>query len=221
MMNKGVVAFLAFTFGGVAGFVAGKKLLEQHYAQLVEEEVESVKRAFHRQVQEEVDSAKQEFRNRIAQGDAPKNEEAVADNKPVADVKPAEKPRKEIKDYRAYYPESKATEKKEEPKEEPKEEKSTKPYVISPQEFDTIRGYEAISLTLYADHVVADDDDNAMSEEDVEETITRESLNHFGEYENDSVYVRNDDMRTDYEILLDERRYADVMKTKPYLNPTK
>ena len=51
-----------------------------------------------------------------------------------------------------------------------------------------------------------------MSEEDIAETIGRECLKHFGEYEPDSVFVRNNDMRTDYEILQDERRYEDAQK---------
>ena len=57
-----------------------------------------------------------------------------------------------------------------------------------------------------------------MSEEDIEETESRK-YKHFGEQ--DSVFVRNDDMRMDYEILLDERRYESVLKSKPYLNPKK
>ena len=200
-MNKGVVAFLAFTCGGVAGFFAGKKMLEQHYNQLIQEEIDSVKQAFRRRMKSAL----------------PKEKKATEKEKPVETSKSFDKQKAERKDYRAYYPESKT----DSPKEEPKEEKNTKPYVIPPEEFDTIAGYEAISLTLYADGTVADDDDNAMSEEDIEETVSRESLKHFGEYEQDSVFVRNDDMRTDYEILLDERRYESVLKSKPYLNPKK
>lgn len=192
-MNKGFVAFLAFSCGGAVGFLTGKKLLEQHYHQIVQEEIDSVKQAFRRQMK----------RERIPS----KGEKNVSKKKENVDMnKPSEKTKNERKDYRAYYPESKTAS----TKESPKEEENTKPYIIPPEEFDTITGYEAISLTLYADGTVADDDDNAMSEEDIAETITRENLNHFGEYEQDSVFVRNDDMRTDYEILLDERTYNDV-----------
>lgn len=197
-MNKGFVAFLAFSCGGVMGFLAGKKLLEQHYGQVVQEEIDSVKQAFRRQTKADkaIEANKTEEKEPAPQQTSPKH--------------PAGK-----KDYRTYYPESKTPT----PKEVIEEEKTVKAYVIAPEEFDTIPGYETISLTLYADGVVADDDDNAMSEEDIEETITRDSLNHFGEYEQDSVFVRNDDMRTDYEILLDERRYESVLKSKPYLKP--
>ena len=53
--------------------------------------------------------------------------------------------------------------------------------------------------------------------ENVEDVIGFESLNHFGEYEDDSVYVRNERLRVDYEVLLDLRTYTEVLESKPYL----
>lgn len=84
-----------------------------------------------------------------------------------------------------------------------------KPYVISPEEFGDA-DYETISLTYYADGVVTDGFDEPI--ENVEETIGAESLTHFGEYEDDSVFVRNEAEEIDYEILLDVRKYSDVVK---------
>ena len=52
--------------------------------------------------------------------------------------------------------------------------------------------------------------------DDVEEIVGEESLTHFGEYEDDSVFVRNDRLKCDYEILLDQRNYSDVTKTMPH-----
>lgn len=204
-MNKGFVAFLAFSCGGVIGFITGKKMLEQHYNQVVQEEIDSVKQAFRRQMQA-VTSKEKEQQSDEKTG---KPAERKLNDSTIRAMK---------KDYRKYYPESKPAPESE--NEEPEEEDVSKPHVITPAEFDTITGYEAISLTYYADGTVADDDDNPMSDEDIEETIGRESLNHFGEYERDSVFVRNDDMRTDYEILLDSRRYEDAIESKPYKNPT-
>ncbi len=88
------------------------------------------------------------------------------------------------------------------------------PYVISPDEFGEFEDYETISLTYYADKILADENDELV--EDVEEIVGFESLGHFGEYEDDSVFVRNDRMKADYEILLDQRNYSDVIKTKPH-----
>ena len=82
------------------------------------------------------------------------------------------------------------------------------PYVISPDEFGNEFDYEEASLTYYADGVLTDDQDNII--EDVDGLVGLDSLNHFGEYEDDSVFVRNDALQTDYEILADLRNYSDV-----------
>lgn len=86
-----------------------------------------------------------------------------------------------------------------------------KPYVISPEEFGEA-DYPTESLTYYADGILTDDRNNII--EDVERMVGMESLNHFGEYEDDSVFVRNDELRTDYEILLDNQRFYDTDGTE-------
>ena len=83
-----------------------------------------------------------------------------------------------------------------------------KPYVISPEDFDEL-DYDVVSLTYYADGYLADDMDELIT--DVDGLIGLESLNTFGQYEDDSVFVRNDELQTDYEILLDMRNYKDVV----------
>lgn len=87
------------------------------------------------------------------------------------------------------------------------------PYIIPPDEFGDREDYETCSLTWYADGVLTDENDCEIP--NVEETIGRESLNHFGEYEEDAVYVRNDARRCDYEILFDQRNYTDVLGDMP------
>lgn len=83
------------------------------------------------------------------------------------------------------------------------------PYVISPEEFG-VQDYEVISLTYYADGVLTNDLDEPMNEDEMEWSVGLESLNHFGEYEDDSVFVRNDRLKCDYEILRDTRTYGEV-----------
>ena len=77
--------------------------------------------------------------------------------------------------------------------------------MISPDEFGEFEDYRTINLSYYADEVLADEDDNII--EDIEGTVGEESLSHFGEYDDDAVHVRNDRIKCDYEILLDERFY--------------
>ena len=87
------------------------------------------------------------------------------------------------------------------------------PYIISPEEFGEYDDYNRISLTYYADGILADDCDELVDH--IEETVGIDFFSHFGEYEDDSVFVRNDRTKTDYEILLDRRKYSDVTNKSP------
>ena len=91
-----------------------------------------------------------------------------------------------------------------------KVEEVEKPYVIPPEEAGEFSNYEYIYLTYYADKVLTDDLDEPV--EDVEATVGLDSLNHFGEYESDTVFVRNDRLKADYEIQLDVRKYSELEK---------
>lgn len=99
--------------------------------------------------------------------------------------------------------------KKESYKEEEDEDDMVKPYVIPPEEFgDPDVDYETKSLVMYADKVLVNEYGAVI--EDVDNLVGRDSLNHFGEYEDDSVFVRNEELATDFEILLDNRNYKDI-----------
>lgn len=86
--------------------------------------------------------------------------------------------------------------------EEKEEEIKMEPYVIRPDEFGEL-DYDAITLTYYSNDILTDEMDQPMDEEEIEATIGQDSLTHFGEYEDDSVFVRNDELKIDYEILRD------------------
>lgn len=89
-----------------------------------------------------------------------------------------------------------------------------RPYVISPDEFGEI-GYDTKSLTYYNDKVLTDEDGDII--DDVDDIVGKDSLDTFGDYEDDSVFVRDDRRKVDYEILADPRNYSDVFKTNPHL----
>lgn len=91
---------------------------------------------------------------------------------------------------------------------EEEEDDVSEPYVISPEEYDEI-GYETISLYYYEDGVL----ENAITREVIEnasELIGDDFMDHFGEYEDDSVFVRNDKLGIDFEILKDGGYYSEV-----------
>ena len=80
-----------------------------------------------------------------------------------------------------------------------------KPYYISPEEFAEDDEYEVISLRYYADDVLTDEVDDVIY--DWENTVGEDFPDHFGEYEEDSVFVKNDRLKCYYEILRDEDNY--------------
>lgn len=85
-----------------------------------------------------------------------------------------------------------------------------KPYVVSPDEFGDADDYDIITLNYYADGVVADDWNDPI--EDIGATIGEDFASHYGEYEEDVVYVRNDRLKVEYEILRSNLRYEDMAK---------
>lgn len=84
------------------------------------------------------------------------------------------------------------------------------PYVISPEEYDE-NGYDTTTLILYEDGVLENSETGEIiDEENIDELIGMHSLETFGKYEEDSVFVRNENLKTDFEILKDVRRYSEV-----------
>ena len=82
--------------------------------------------------------------------------------------------------------------------------------IIPPEDFGEY-GYETDSLTYYEDKVLTYNNDVVIL--DVNKVVGSDALNSFGEYEDDSVFVRNHGLKTDYEILKDTRKFVDVVGT--------
>ena len=122
-------------------------------------------------------------------------------------VKVEEKPN--LVDYAAKLKEtgynSISTEKKED--EEEYDDEVVGPFVISPEEAGEF--YDIIELTYYADGILTNDKDEPIDPKDIDDMIGLGSLNCFGEYEEDSVHVRNHDRQLDYEILRVLDSYGD------------
>lgn len=84
-------------------------------------------------------------------------------------------------------------------------------YVISPDEVGDFEDYDVVTLTYYADDVLTDSDDNPIDKEDLDDYVGSDFAEHFGDYEDDAVHIRNDRLEIDYEILRDLRNYSDVV----------
>ena len=180
-----------------------------------------LKNKYEKIAQEEIDSVKETFSKRESELD--RNEISNIEDNDVKMKARAAKLKPEIAgyvtmlrkmDYTSYSGETKPVPEIE--KEDETAFEHQPPYVISPEEFTESEDYTPISLTYYADQILADDCDELV--EDVENTVGFESLGTFGEYEEDSVFVRNDRLRCDYEILKDQRNYSDVVRMKRHLS---
>ena len=88
------------------------------------------------------------------------------------------------------------------------------PYVIRPDLFDTLDDYESMTLTYYADGVLADMFDVPIDDPDT--LVGTDFVDCFNadEVDGDVVYVRNERKKTDFEIIEDLRNYSDMMKNK-------
>lgn len=190
-MSK-VTNFVMFAMGAVVGSVITWHCVKKKYEQIAQEEIDSVKAVFMKK--------------------DPDMEVTVSETPHQAEPRKVEE-KPSISEYAALLKNEGYTNYSGTGKEE-QTSMNDKPYVISPEEFGEDEEYEKISLTYYADQVLADENDELV--EDVEGAVGFESLTHFGEYEDDSVFVRNDRLKCDYEILLDQRTYSDVVKTRPH-----
>lgn len=100
---------------------------------------------------------------------------------------------------------------------EPNENKSTdidtsKPHVIPEDEYGNA-GYEEKYLTYYADRLLADEDDELV--ENIDNVVGFDALTYLDADDDnrpDVIYVRNDNLETDYEITFDERKYMSCIQ---------
>lgn len=83
---------------------------------------------------------------------------------------------------------------------------STAPYIITEEEFGEF-GNEEMTLFLYQDHVLADEQDEII---DDPESILGNCLDDFEDYD-EVMYVRNENTQTDYVIMKSEKLFKDLI----------
>ena len=208
-MNSTLKGVLIFVLGAAAGSLATWKLIEKKYKDIAQEEIDSVKDTFSKMKKNEYPDKIEDYPDFEEFDDSDDVEE---EPKPEQKIDRNNKP--DIVEYAKILSETGYTnyaerqDKKEKKGVEPVEDE--RPYVISPDEFGEKDGYENVTLTYYADGVLTDYFDNVIS--NVDEVVGFDSLDHFGEYEDDVVFVRNEKMETDYEILRDLRDFNESDK---------
>ena len=185
-MNKNTLNnFLMLAIGAAIGSVVTWKFLKEKYELIAKEEIESVKAEYSLWKDEEDEK-------RISEDlELDEDDEENASGVPSSLAAEYAKIIKE----NGYENEEKED-----------DDEVSKPVVISPEDlYDA--DYPVVTLIYYADGVLTDYNDNII--EDIDDIVGEESLNTFGEYEDDAVYVRNDRTKCIYEILRDYDRFED------------
>jgi hypothetical protein len=200
-MNSKIINVLVFAAGAAIGSAVTWKVVKSRYDRIIAEEIESVKEAFAESdvassgeptepetddEEDLVERPKQIDWDELEDLDEDDNEDMVEYSRIVANYTNEKGGARNM---------------------------ANEPKVISPYDFGELDGYHQIELTYYADGFLEDDDYNIV--EDAEELLGPDALNTFGEYEEDAVFVRNDFLRTDFQILRDYRTYEEARSAGP------
>ena len=189
---------LCFVAGAAIGSVVTWKLIEKKYKDLADEEIESVIETFkNRKPRITKDNVKETVEKVINKYKEPKEI--------VEDIVTAERYSIENEEEIDEDDESNYT-----VNVDNNDDEVITPYVITPEEFGEYNEYGTKTLTYYADNVLTDEIDNPITSEEMITMIGPDALDHFGEYEDDSVYIRDEMNEMDYEILKSEKKFSEI-----------
>lgn len=202
-MNNNIKCAIAFALGAAVGVAASWKIMEAKYKQIANEEIESVKEVFSVKPVEET-SEEQDDEEAEEDEEEPVEEPAKPSMTEYADILAHSgyvTPKHQYATYGqirekeggSYYDD---------------------PYVIPPGELGEC-DYDVITLTYFeGDGVLADEMDELV--DDLDATVGADFSEHFGEFEDDTVCIRNDARKVDFEIMLDVRKYSEMMYLRKY-----
>lgn len=182
---------------GVIGFVLGAGIASLVTYVLMDRKIKAL--------QNDNDETREYYRQRLKQYEGDKNEtfekDADGNKRHFRKVGPLSD-QNHLKDMilKEHYNYSDVSKASSERVEAPEEVKKLQIYEISDNEFDEDTEHDKITITWYlSQHILADDDEHKMSPEYVGGI---ENLKDFG---NDDVkYIRNDNNKIDYEVILDD-----------------
>lgn len=180
-MRNTLSKFLIFTAGTAIGSVVTWKIVRDKYESTIQAEIQAIRELY---ANDNIKSSSEE--DRTEESDEEEQEEY-----------------KNVIDKCGYVQYS---DKKEEQK-EGYNDMNRGIYVIDQDDWDD-NDYDKESVYCFADGVIA----NEMEEEieNADELVGPDAAQWLDESGNDWVYIRNDRLETDYEVLRDIRRYSEV-----------
>lgn len=190
-MNRNLERILIFLAGGIAGSLAMYKLINVRYAELTDKEINSVKEMYKIKLEELEE--KKTYKDILED-----NEYVKKDIESTNKLKETLEETDEItKETLLSINEDVST----------SLEEYKDPYVITPDQYGENPDYEMTSLTLYSDGVLCDENDEEIT--DIENLLGN-TLETFDIFDDDSLFVRNDSRKQDYEIIrVTDRRYGE------------
>ena len=213
-MNKSIFGVVGFALGAAVGSLVTWKLIEKKYMDMADEEIQSVKEMYRSKTNHVTDDEVRDISKQFVEeersqihyepDDTGKQLVDKLNNLTATYASDDEKP-----DYTAY---SQVKEKHnvfDDAMPTEPEVKHDDPYVIDPTEFGEFSEYEQRELTYYKDGIICENDTDMIDQYDIFGDL--DVGDHFGEYENDRVFVRDDRRQVDYEILRDERTFMEVL----------
>lgn len=211
-MNNKIFGAIIFAAGAVIGSLVTWKVIKTKYEDIAQEEINSVKEEYTRLMV----SMKKKLNDSATYKDSDDNEDDESEeDTDDFDDSTMKNYNEIIKGYRSSNEEEdNQNEKKGDEKEEDNDGVSymKAPYVISPDDFGSVPGYNVEPLDYFADGILADGWGVKL---DIADTIGEDAVNHFGDYDDDVVYVRNEQTELEYEVTRDPRTYAEAVRTNP------
>ena len=186
-MSK-IKGLLIFAAGAVAGTVAGIGISKRHFEAIAAQEINEV-RDYYRKVNKELEEQKEEQKE---EQENTKKEEVVEET---------------IEEYNNIIKHGNYVT-TEEIDDEEDDYSDDEPYIIDPSEFGNNGNYATQTCTYFADGVLVDDVDEVI--EDPEKLVGNLHVDIFRDFDATSVYVRNDWMKMDFEILKDDWFWSDL-----------
>lgn len=184
---------ILFAAGLIVGGVGTWLVVRKHYEDLANEEIESVKEYYKQDLTERKEHVRRLGKDKAAMADSILYRDTVQKT--------------------AYSRMSEEDEDMEIEKEqviEPIPDPLPEPYVIAPEQYIAeARDFDKVTVTWYVRNKALVSEDDELIE--VETSIGEEALEHFEECgDHLVVYVRNERLEIDYEVILDEDDYYPV-----------
>lgn len=181
---------LYFSLGAAIGGALGYYLTKRYYEQLIDDEIESVKEAY--KESEDSDARYKKAVEAMKEYGVPGGSYNNAERLDLEERTDDDTLDETVEDNNPF-----------------PGEKVDHPYTITPdayhEEFTDVVDKETVTYWAGNDMLVTDEDEVLT----IEDTIGREALGQFGEYESDTVFVRNERLGMDFEVIYMEGEYSD------------